>query len=70
MRLEDKFFKSFFCLFLIAITISMILVATILFYYSENYIDERTAKDVIHMEKKKCKFKYLFNECIIIKYDS
>ena len=52
MRLEDKFFKSFFYLFLIAITISMILVATILFYYSENYIDERTAKDVIHMEKK------------------
>ena len=52
MRLEDKFFNSFFYLFLIAITSSMILVVTILFYYSENYIDTKTAKDIIHMEKE------------------
>ena len=52
MRLEDKFFNSFFYLFLFAITFSMIIVVTILFNYSENYIDNRTAKDVIHIEKK------------------
>ena len=52
MRLEDKFFNSFFYLFLFAITFSMIIVVTILFNYSENYIDDRTAKDVIHIEKK------------------
>ena len=52
MRLEDKFFNSFFYLFLFAISLSMIFVVITLFYYSENYIDDRTSKDIIHIEKK------------------
>ncbi len=59
MRLEDKFFNSFFYLFLFAISLSIIFVVTTLFYYSENYIDDRTSKDIIHIEKKKMQIQIL-----------
>ena len=46
MKLEDKFFKTFFYPFLIAITISIIMVAIVLSRYSNNYLDKRSAKDI------------------------
>ena len=52
MKLEDKFFKTFFYPFLIAITISIIMVAIVLSRYSNNYLDKRSAKDIYEMEKK------------------
>ena len=55
MRLEDKFFNSFFYLFLIGIFLSLIIVTSILLYFSDDYIDERTASDVITIEKRNAK---------------
>ena len=52
MKLEDKFFKTFFYPFLIAITISILMVSIILSRYSNNYLDKRSAKDIYEMEKK------------------
>ena len=57
MRLEDKFFNSFFYLFLIGITFSIIIVITILFYFSDNFLDERTASEVFHLEDRYAKSK-------------
>ena len=55
MRLEDKFFKSFFYLFLIGISISLIIVFTILFYFSGNILDERTSSEVYYLERRNAK---------------
>ena len=57
MRLEDKFFNSFFYLFLIGITFSIVIVITILFYFSDNFLDERTASEVFHLEDRYAKSK-------------
>ena len=50
MRLEDKFFNSFFYLFLVAIFFSLIIVMTTLIYFSQEFLDERTAHEVIGIE--------------------
>ena len=55
MRLEDKFFNTFFYLFLVVISLSLILVSVILFYYSNNYLDEQTSHDIFEMELKYAK---------------
>ena len=55
MRLEDKFFKSFFYLFLVGISISLIIVFTILFYFSGNILDERTSSEVYYLERRYAK---------------
>ena len=52
MRLEDKFFNSFFYLFLAGITLSLVIVSVILCYYSDNFLDKRVASDIYHIEKK------------------
>ena len=55
MRLEDKFFNSFFYLFLIAIFFSIIIVMMILIYFSQDFIDESRANEVIEIEKRYAK---------------
>ena len=55
MRLEDKFFDSFFYLFLIAIFFSIIIVMMILIYFSQDFIDESRANEVIEIEKRYAK---------------
>ena len=55
MRLEDKFFNSFFFLFLIAIFFSIIIVMMILIYFSQDFIDESRANEVIEIEKRYAK---------------
>ena len=55
MRLEDKFFNSFFYLFLIAIFFSIIIVMTTLIYFSQDFLDEETATEVIDIEKRYAK---------------
>ena len=52
MRLEDKFFNTFFYLFLIAIITSIIVIFTLLFYYSINYLDKNSAKAIYNIEKR------------------
>ena len=55
MRLEDKFFNSFFYLFLVAILASIIIVIGTLIHFSGDFIDEGTASEVISIEKKYAK---------------
>ena len=52
MKLENKFFNAFFYPFLIGIMISIIIVAVILSYYSNDYLDKKSAQDIYTMEKK------------------
>ena len=52
MKLEDKFFRAFFYPFLLGIFLSIVIVGTILFHYSNNYIDKKTAENVYNIEKK------------------
>ena len=52
MRLEDKFFNSFFYPLLVGIVLSLVIVITILGYYSGNFLDTKTSYDVYLLEKK------------------
>ena len=52
MKLEEKFFTAFFYPFFIGIALSIIIVATILSYYSTGYLDPRTASDIYKVETK------------------
>ena len=52
MKLEYKFFNAFFYPFLIGITLSIVIVAIILSYYSNDYLDKKTAEDIFNLEKK------------------
>ena len=52
MKLEDKFHNVFFYPFLIGISLSIILVVTIITYFSRGFLDENTAKVVYETEKK------------------
>ena len=52
MKLEEKLFNYFFYLFVIGITFSLIIVIAIIFYFSGNYLDERTASEVNYIEKR------------------
>ena len=55
MKLEDKFFKVFFYPFLIGIIISIAIVAIILYHYTSNYLDKKSANDIFLMEKNYAK---------------
>lgn len=55
MKLENKFYNAFFYPFLAGITLSIIIVAIILTYYSNNYIDKKSAEDLFKIEKKYAK---------------
>ena len=52
MKLENKFFNAFFYPFLIGIALSILIVAIILWYYSNDYLDKHTAQDIFNLEKK------------------
>ena len=52
MKLENKFLSAFFCSFLIGIILSIIIVAFIIYYYSNGYLDKKTAEDIYTLEKK------------------
>ena len=55
MKLEDKFHNAFFYPFSIGIILSIIIVISILFYYSNYYLDIKSAEDLIKIEKKYAK---------------
>jgi len=52
MKLEDKFFNSFFYPFLIGVLLSMIIVTVFLSVFTNNYLDRRTGKNIVDLEKK------------------
>ena len=52
MKLKDKLFKALFFPFLIGIFFSILIVFTVLFYYSKNYLDKKSAQDIYNIEKK------------------
>ena len=52
MKLEDKFFKACFYPFLIGIIMSIIIVSFLLFYYSNGFLDKKTASNIYNIEKK------------------
>ena len=52
MKLEDKFFNSFFYPFLIGVLLSMIIVTVFLSVFANNYLDKRTGKNIVDLEKK------------------
>ena len=52
MKLENKFYNAFFYLFLLYVFLSIIIVAFILTYYSNKYLDKKSAEDIFNIEKK------------------
>ena len=50
MKLEEKFFNTFFYPFCFGILASIIIVITLLSYYSNDYLDETTAEGVYQAE--------------------
>ena len=52
MKLENKFLSAFFYPFLIGIILSIIIVAFIIYRYSNNYLDKKSAEDIYTLEKK------------------
>ena len=52
MKLEDKFYSSFFYPFLIGVLLSMLIVIGFLVKYTNNYFDNRTGKNIVNLEKK------------------
>ena len=51
MKLENKFFNAFFYPLLVGIFLSIIIIAFILSYYSNNYLDKKSAQNIYNMEK-------------------
>ena len=52
MKLEDKFFSTFFYPFFLGFLSSIIIVIAVLAYYSKGFLDETTANDVYKVETK------------------
>ncbi len=52
MKLENKFYNAFFYAFSIGIILSIIIVVVILYYYSNDYLDKKSAEDVFKIEKE------------------
>ena len=52
MKLENKFYNAFFYAFSIGIILSIIIVVVVLSYYSNDYLDKKSAKDVFKIEKE------------------
>ena len=55
MKLEDKFFKSFFYPFLVGVFLSTLIVTIFLGLFTNNNYDKRTQENVINLEKNKSK---------------
>ena len=55
MRLENKFFTTFFYPFLFCIISSIIIAIVILSFFSKGYLDKTTANDVYKVETKYAK---------------
>ena len=55
MKLENKFFKSFFYPFLSGIVLSTIIVTVFLGVFTTNYYDKRTKQNIINIGKNKSK---------------
>ena len=55
MKLEEKFFNSFFYPFLIGVLLNMIIVTIFIYIFTNNYLDKRTAQNIIDLEKKSAK---------------
>ena len=52
MKLEDKFFNSFFYPFLIGVLLSMITITIFLAIFTNNYFDKKTGQKIVDLEKK------------------
>ena len=52
MKLEDKFFNSFFYPFLVGVLLSMLIVTIFLGKFTNNNIDQLTGKKIVDLEKK------------------
>ena len=52
MKLENKFQSAFFYPFLIGVILSIIIVSFIIYLYSNNYLDKKSAEDIYTLEKK------------------
>ena len=55
MKLEDKFFKSFFYPFLLAIFLSTLAVTIFLYISTSNNFDKKSSQNIINLEKRKAK---------------
>ena len=55
MKLEDKFFNSFFYPFLVAVILSTLIVTTFLGIFTNNTYDKRTSEKIINLEKEYAK---------------
>ena len=55
MKLEDKFFNSFFYPFLIAVVLNMIIVTIFLYIFTNYYLNKRTAENIVDLENKSAK---------------
>ena len=55
MKLETKFFRSFFYPFLVAVTLNMLIVTLFLYVFTNNYYDKKTAENIVYLEKKTSK---------------
>ena len=52
MKLEDKFFNSFFYPFLVGVLLSMLIVTIFLAIFTNDFFDKRTGKNIVNLEKK------------------
>ena len=52
MKLENKFYNSFFYPFLVGVLLSMLAVTCFLAKYTNNYFDKLTGKKIVDLEKK------------------
>ena len=65
MKFKDKLFKSFFFPFLITILLSTLIVTIFLRFFTDNYLDKRSAQYIINIEKQISK-KYLNSADILV----
>ena len=65
MKFEVKLFKSFFFPFLITILLSTLIVTIFLRFFTDNYLDKRSAQYIINIEKQISK-KYLNSADILV----
>ena len=55
MKLEDKFFNSFFYPFLISVILSILIVTIILAFFTNNNYSKKTINNIVDLGKKKSK---------------
>ena len=52
MKLETKFFHSFFYPFLTGVTLNILIITAFLYIFTNNYYDKKTAENIVYLEKK------------------